>query len=78
MFNCEEFKYKGVAFVWSQEGIIKEICVIGIRGKAELPKDIEARVIEAKSGEDGRHPKLFDDMVSVIFEATDSKNETPK
>ena len=67
VFNGEDFKYKGVAFVWSQEDIIKEICVIGTRGNAELPNDIEPRVIEAEALEDGRHPKVFDDMVSVMY-----------
>ena len=67
VFTGSEFKYYGIAFVWSHEGIIKEVCVVGTRGKAKITTDIQPRVIEAEAGDDEKHPKLFDDIVNSMF-----------
>ena len=77
IFTGSEFKYHGLAFVWSHEGIIKEVCVVGTRGKAKVTTEIQPRVIEAETGEDGKHPKLFDDILSGMFENATLSNETP-
>ena len=76
VFTGNEFKYHGLAFVWSHEGIIKEVCVVGTRGKAKVTTEIQPRVVEAEAGEDEKHPKLFDDIVSGMFENSTSLNET--
>ena len=75
IFTGSEFKYHGLAFVWSHEGIIKEVCVVGTRGKNEVPNDIQPRVMEVGAGKNEKHPKLFDDMVSGMFENSALLNE---